>query len=46
MGVIANLKAKGVSVIFISHRLNELTACADRVVVLCEQDGQEDEEQA
>jgi ribose transport system ATP-binding protein len=32
--VIADLKAKGVSTIFISHRLNELTACADRVVVL------------
>jgi ribose transport system ATP-binding protein len=34
MQVIADLKAKGVSVIFISHRLNELTQCADRVVVL------------
>ncbi len=34
MQVIKGLKAKGVSVIFISHRLNELTACADRVVVL------------
>jgi len=34
MRVIADLKAKGVSVIFISHRLNELTECADRVVVL------------
>jgi ribose transport system ATP-binding protein len=34
MRVIADLKAHGVSVIFISHRLNELTACADRVVVL------------
>jgi ribose transport system ATP-binding protein len=32
--VIAGLKAKGVSTIFISHRLNELTQCADRVVVL------------
>jgi ribose transport system ATP-binding protein len=34
MRVIADLKANGVSVIFISHRLNELTACADRVIVL------------
>ena len=34
MQVIADLKAKGVSVIFISHRLNELVRCADRVVVL------------
>ena len=34
MRVIADLKAKGVSVIFISHRLNELMECADRVVVL------------
>ena len=34
MRVIADLKAKGVSIIFISHRLNELTACADRVIVL------------
>jgi ribose transport system ATP-binding protein len=32
--VIAELKASGVSVIFISHRLDEVTACADRVVVL------------
>jgi ribose transport system ATP-binding protein len=32
--VIAGLKASGVSVIFISHRLGEVTACADRVVVL------------
>ena len=32
--VVAGLKASGVSVIFISHRLNELTQCADRVVVL------------
>jgi ribose transport system ATP-binding protein len=36
--VVAGLKASGVSVIFISHRLNELTQCADRVVVL--RDGQ------
>jgi ribose transport system ATP-binding protein len=34
MRVIADLKSKGVSIIFISHRLNELTKCADRVVVL------------
>ncbi|MFO1208398.1 MAG: ATP-binding cassette domain-containing protein [Amaricoccus sp.] len=32
--VIADLKASGVSVIFISHRLAEVKACADRVVVL------------
>ena len=32
--VIAELKADGVSVIFISHRLNEVERCADRVVVL------------
>ncbi len=32
--VVAGLKASGVSVIFISHRLNELTKCADRVVVM------------
>ena len=32
--VVAELKAKGVSIIFITHRLNELTSCADRVVVL------------
>ncbi len=32
--VIANLKAQGVCVIFITHRLNELEAFADRVVVL------------
>ncbi len=34
MQVIAGLKAQGVSIIFISHRLNELTECADRVIVL------------
>jgi ribose transport system ATP-binding protein len=34
MNVIANLKRNGVSVIFISHRLNEVERCADRVVVL------------
>ncbi|WP_421724677.1 sugar ABC transporter ATP-binding protein [Bauldia sp.] len=32
--VVADLKADGVSVIFVTHRLNELHACADRVVVL------------
>jgi len=32
--VIRDLKSKGVSIIFISHRLNELMECADRVVVL------------
>ncbi|HTE36516.1 MAG TPA: sugar ABC transporter ATP-binding protein, partial [Reyranella sp.] len=32
--VIAELKAGGVSVIFISHRLNEVEHCADRVMVL------------
>jgi ribose transport system ATP-binding protein len=34
MRVIRELKADGVSVIFISHRLNEVEHCADRVVVL------------
>ena len=37
--VIASLKAGGVSVIFISHRLHEIEQCADRVVVL--RDGQQ-----
>jgi ribose transport system ATP-binding protein len=34
LAIVADLKAKGVSIIFITHRLNELKACADRVVVL------------
>jgi len=34
MRVIAGLKADGVSVIFITHRLNEVMQCADRAVVL------------
>jgi ribose transport system ATP-binding protein len=34
MRIIAGLKAGGISVIFISHRLNEVERCADRVVVL------------
>jgi ribose transport system ATP-binding protein len=34
MTIIAELKGQGVSVIFISHRLNEVEECADRVVVL------------
>jgi len=32
--VIAELRGSGVAVIFISHRLNEVGQCADRVVVL------------
>jgi ribose transport system ATP-binding protein len=32
--VVAGLKADGVSVVFISHRLAEVERCADRVVVL------------
>ncbi|MDI3559727.1 sugar ABC transporter ATP-binding protein [Bradyrhizobium sp. Arg816] len=32
--VIADLKAHGISVIYISHRLCEIMTCADRVVVL------------
>jgi len=32
--VIADLKANGVSIIFISHRLQEVERCADRVIVL------------
>jgi len=34
MSVVAGLKAHGVSVIFITHRLNEVKRCADRIVVL------------
>jgi ribose transport system ATP-binding protein len=34
MRVIAGLKASGVSIIFITHRLNEVMQCADRAVVL------------
>jgi ribose transport system ATP-binding protein len=34
MRIIAALKAEGIAVIFISHRLNEVEQCADRVVVL------------
>jgi len=32
--VIADLKAHGISVIYITHRLGEIMTCADRVVVL------------
>jgi ribose transport system ATP-binding protein len=32
--IIAALRQQGVAIIFITHRLTELTACADRVVVL------------
>ncbi|WP_137151886.1 sugar ABC transporter ATP-binding protein [Devosia sp. FKR38] len=38
MKVIADLKAQGIAVIYISHRLGEVEHCADRVVVL--RDGQ------
>jgi ribose transport system ATP-binding protein len=34
MRVISELKTDGVSIIFITHRLNEVATCADRVVVL------------
>jgi ribose transport system ATP-binding protein len=34
LAIIAGLKARGVGVIFISHRLNEVEQCASRVVVL------------
>ena len=33
-GIVRQLKAKGVSVIYVSHHLNELEALADRVTVL------------
>ena len=32
--VLGELKAQGVAIIYITHRLNEVEACADRVVVL------------
>ncbi|WP_442504266.1 sugar ABC transporter ATP-binding protein [Marinivivus vitaminiproducens] len=38
LDVIAELRAGGVSVIYITHRLNEVRRCADRVV--CLRDGQ------
>nr|WP_246191449.1 sugar ABC transporter ATP-binding protein [Aureimonas leprariae] len=34
LGVIADLRSEGVSVVFISHRLHEVVACADRVLGL------------
>jgi ribose transport system ATP-binding protein len=34
LAVLNELRADGVSIIFISHRLNEVKACVDRVVVL------------
>jgi ribose transport system ATP-binding protein len=34
LDVMADLRANGVSVIFISHRLQEVERCADRVIVL------------
>src|SRR5262249_42569364 len=34
LSVMNDLRADGVSIIFISHRLNEVKYCADRVVVL------------
>ena len=38
MRVIADLKAEGVTIILVTHRLHEIVECADRVVVL--RDGQ------
>jgi len=32
--IVAKLKAEGVSVVYISHRLGEVESCADRVIVL------------
>lgn len=34
MKVVAQLKSEGVTIIFVTHRLNELVECADRVVAL------------
>jgi ribose transport system ATP-binding protein len=34
MGVVASLKAEGIAVIYISHRLSEIEECADRVFAL------------
>ena len=34
LAVLNDLRADGVGIVFISHRLNEVTSCADRVVVL------------
>jgi ribose transport system ATP-binding protein len=34
LAIVAELRGKGVAIIFITHRLTELMACADRVVVL------------
>ncbi len=34
MQLVAELKAQGISIIYISHRLGEVDRCADRVVVL------------
>ena len=34
LAILGELRASGVSIIFISHRLNEVKACVDRVVVL------------
>lgn len=34
LGLIAGLRAEGVSIIYISHRLGEVSQCADRVEVL------------
>jgi ribose transport system ATP-binding protein len=33
LSIIGDLKAQGVAIIFVSHRLHEVEACADRVVV-------------